>query len=124
MIAQRDAALAHKEVVVSELREQLTTRTAEIAHLKLWIARLQRMQFGRKSEKLDTQIAQLELRLEDLQADEGQSASAAQRHKRTLRAPQRNANRCRPTCRAMNKSSAAPRLKPMMSTSMFAPTPN
>jgi transposase len=89
MIGERDAALAQKEVAVSELREQLSTRTAEIEHLKLWIAKLQRMQFGRKSEKLDTQIAQLDLRLEDLQTDEGQSASAAQRLKRPFRTPQR-----------------------------------
>jgi len=79
LIAQRDAVLAEKDVIVTELREQLCTRAAEIEHLKLWIAKLQRMQFGRKSEKLDRQIEQLELRLEDLQADEGQSASAAQR---------------------------------------------
>jgi transposase len=92
MIAERDAALAERtatlaqqEVVVAELREQLSTRAAEIEHLKLWIAKLQRMQFGRKSEKLDLQIAQLELRLEDLQADEGQSASAAQRQGRPFR---------------------------------------
>lgn len=89
LVAERDAALAHKEVVVTELREQLSTRSAEIEHLKLWIAKLQRMQFGRKSEKLDTQIEQLELRLEDLQADEGQSASTAQRQKRPFRTPQR-----------------------------------
>ena len=70
-------------------RAKLSTRSAEIEHLKLWIAKLQRMQFGRKSEKLDTQIAQLELRLEDLQADKGQSASAAQRQKRPFRTPLR-----------------------------------
>jgi transposase len=87
MIAERDAALAAKDVAVSELREQLSTRTAEIEHLKLLIAKLQRMQFGRKSEKLDRQIEQLELRLEDLQADEGVSASQAQRQGRPFRTP-------------------------------------
>ena len=87
MIAQRDAALAQQDLVVTELREQLSTRAAEIDHLKLWIAKLQRLQFGRKSEKLDIQIAQLELRLEDLQADEGQSASTAQRQGRPSRPP-------------------------------------
>lgn len=40
-------------------------------------------------EKRDTQIAQLALRLEDLQADEGESASAAQRQGRPFRKPQR-----------------------------------
>ena len=38
------------------------------------IAKLRRMQFGCKSEKLDHQIEQLELQLEDLQADEGEAA--------------------------------------------------
>jgi transposase len=87
LIAERDAALAQQDVVVCELREQLSTRAAEIEHLKLWIAKLRRMQFGRKSEKLDTRIVQLELPLEDLQADEGQSASVAQRQGRPLRVP-------------------------------------
>lgn len=35
--------------------------------LKLLIARLQRMQFGRKSEKLEREIRQLELQLDDLE---------------------------------------------------------
>src|ERR1700738_1535061 len=48
--------------------EQLISREREIEHLQLLIAKLQRMQFGRKSEKLARQIEQLELRLEDLQA--------------------------------------------------------
>jgi DNA repair exonuclease SbcCD ATPase subunit len=43
-------------------------------HLKLQIVKLRRMQFGRKSEKLDHQIEQLELQLEDLQADEAEAA--------------------------------------------------
>lgn len=89
MIAERDAALASQGVIVTELREQMSTRAAEIAHLKRWIAKLQRMQIGRKSEKLDTHIAQLALRLVALQADEGESASAAQRQGRPFRKPQR-----------------------------------
>jgi transposase len=65
------------KAMVANLREQLSSRAIEIEHLKLTIAKLRRMQFGRKSEKLDRQIEQLELRLEDLQADEGAAASAA-----------------------------------------------
>lgn len=38
------------------LEAQLTTRAAEIVHLKLTTAKLRRMQFRRKSEKLDHQI--------------------------------------------------------------------
>jgi len=37
--------------------------------LKLLIAKLQRMQFGRKSEKIAQQIEQLELKLEELQTE-------------------------------------------------------
>jgi|GEM_PF-5776865 len=44
-------------------------RDQGIEHLKLLIAKLRRMQFGRRSEKVDRQIEQLELRLEDLEAN-------------------------------------------------------
>jgi transposase len=55
--------------------EQLLSRQNEIEHLKLLLAKLQRMQFGRKSEKLERQIEQLALRLEDLEAKPAGSAS-------------------------------------------------
>jgi transposase len=45
----------------------LASRDAEIEHLKLLIAKLRRMRFGRSSEKLDRQIEQLELRLVELE---------------------------------------------------------
>ena len=48
-------------------RAELDSRLAEIEHLKLIVAKLKRMQFGRRSEKLDREIEQLELRLEELQ---------------------------------------------------------
>ncbi len=37
------------------------------------IAKLRRLQFGRKSDRLDHQFEQLELQLEVLQADEGEA---------------------------------------------------
>jgi hypothetical protein len=48
-------------------QQELASRDTEIDNLKLLILKLKRMQFGRKSEKLDKQIEQLELRLEDLE---------------------------------------------------------
>jgi transposase len=48
--------------------QQLLARQSEIEHLRLLITQLKRMQFGRKSEKLERQIEQLELRLEGLQS--------------------------------------------------------
>jgi transposase len=49
--------------------EQLISRECEIEHLQLLLAKLHRMQFGRKSEKLERQIEQLELRLEELESN-------------------------------------------------------
>ena len=78
MLLEQAATLRERDARVAKLQERvdsqdaaLASRAAEIEHLKLLIAKLRRMQFGRKSEKLDRQIEQLELRLEDLQADEG-----------------------------------------------------
>src|SRR6202158_4177480 len=67
-------AEALKALVLAQ-HEQLLWRESEIEQLKLLIAKLQRMQFGRKSEKLARQIEQLELRLEDLQAKPAESVS-------------------------------------------------
>jgi len=64
-----------QEEILSQ-REQLASRDAEIEHLKLWIAKLRRMQFGRSSEKLDRQIEQLELRLEELQTSQAEKPAA------------------------------------------------
>jgi transposase len=57
--------------------QRLLSRESEIAHLKLLLIQLRRMQFGRKSEKLTRQIEQLELRLEDLQQAEPAEDAAA-----------------------------------------------
>lgn len=72
--------------MVESLRGELSTRKVEIEQLKLFIAKLKRMQFGRKSEKLDHQIEQLELKLEDLQSDEKESAAQMEQRGRIVRA--------------------------------------
>ena len=61
--------------VVLAQREQLLSRDTEIEHLKLLIAKLRRLQFGRSSEKLKRQIDQLELKLEELQTSQAENAS-------------------------------------------------
>ena len=63
----------HEQLLSAEDRltatqEQLQSREREIEHLQLLLAKLHRMQFGRKSEKLQRQIEQLELRLEELES--------------------------------------------------------
>src|SRR5271168_1710489 len=59
-------------------REQLLSRDNEIEHLKLLLAKLRRIQFGRKSEKLDRDIEQLELRLDELEAVRAENATPSQ----------------------------------------------
>jgi hypothetical protein len=46
-------------------QEKLLSRDSEIEHLKLIIAKLRRMMFGTKSEKITREIEQLELKLEE-----------------------------------------------------------
>ena len=60
----------HQELITKD--EQLLSREREIEHLKLLLVKLHRMQFGRKSEKLQRQIEQLELRLEELESNRSQ----------------------------------------------------
>jgi hypothetical protein len=66
-----------KALILSQ-HEQVISRDSEIEHLKLLIARLRRMQFGRKSEKVERQIEQLELKLDELQATQAEKGFPAQ----------------------------------------------
>jgi transposase len=63
-----------RALVLSQ-HEQLLSHQSEIEHLKLLLAKLRRMQFGRKSEKLERQIEQLELKLEELESAKTCTAS-------------------------------------------------
>ena len=65
----------HEEHIATHAR--LQSRESEIEHLKLLLSQLRRMQFGRKSEKLERQIEQLELRLEDLQQSQPSESAPA-----------------------------------------------
>lgn len=58
-----------KQIVI-EQRSRLLSNSLQIEHLKLQLSKLRRMQFGRSSEKIDAQIAQLELTLEELEVRE------------------------------------------------------
>ena len=65
--APRAFALACQgELKAAELAVQY--KTLEIEKLKFQLAKLRRMQFGRSSERINRQIAQLELRLEELES--------------------------------------------------------
>jgi hypothetical protein len=60
-------------------RARLLSNSLQIEQLKLQLAKLRRMQFGRSSEQIDVKIAQLELTLEDLELRTAAAASAPPR---------------------------------------------
>ena len=62
--------------LVLVMHARLRSQNTEIDNLKLLILKLKRMQFGRKSEKLDRHIEQLELQLEDMETQQAASAPA------------------------------------------------
>src|SRR5215475_5464720 len=58
------------KALVLAKQAELDSRTTEIENLKLLIFKLKRMHFGPRSEKHTQDIQQLELRLEDLEANQ------------------------------------------------------
>src|SRR5208283_2839158 len=70
------ALACQSELKAAEISVQY--KTLEIEKLKFQIAKLRRMQFGRSSERINRQIAQLELRLEELEAGVAEDAARAE----------------------------------------------
>ena len=71
MLAEALASITQRDQVLEQMRQDMAERDLEIERLKAQIAKLKRMQFGRKSEKLDRQIERLEAELDDLTAGRG-----------------------------------------------------
>ncbi len=69
--------IASLKQLIFEQRALPLTRQVEIDKLKVQLARLRRLRFGRSSEQLDQSIAQLELSLEELEASETMLAHTA-----------------------------------------------
>ncbi|WP_435106802.1 IS66 family transposase [Arhodomonas sp. AD133] len=67
-VAALRAELAASRAELAALRSRLQHRDCELEKLKLELARLKRQQFGRSSERLDAQIAQLEFAIEEREA--------------------------------------------------------
>lgn len=63
-----------QRAALDAVRVTLLSRELEIEKLKIELAQLKRLRYGRSSEKLDERIAQLELVLEELEASEAQLA--------------------------------------------------
>src|SRR6202522_3125897 len=80
------------EALVLAQQEKLLSRNSEIEHLKLIIAKLRRMMFGTKSEKIAREVEQLELKLEELETGEAARPPAAA-HTGSTSAPRRKRKR-------------------------------
>jgi hypothetical protein len=114
------ALACQSELKVAELSVQY--KALEIEKLKLQIAKLRRMQFGRSSERITRQIEQLELRLEELETGEAEAAAKSEANTTepmppTASVPNRSASRCRIICRAKRSC-----ISPPMTAPVNAPT--
>jgi transposase len=67
LVVEKHALVVEKHGLVVEKEAELASYHDEIERLKLFVLKLQRMQFGPSSERLAHQIDQLELQLEDLE---------------------------------------------------------
>jgi len=81
IIDDKDVRIAELEAALAAAKSELAHRDLLIETMRVQLARLRRMQFGASSERLVAQIAQLELALEELEAEaasvEGAEAQAA-----------------------------------------------
>jgi transposase len=95
LVLEKHAKIIQQNAALIEKQAALTARNHEIENLKLLVMKLKRLKFGRSSEKLDRQITQLELRLEEMETAEAATSeqesekSATSRANSTRRKPSR-----------------------------------
>ena len=71
-VAALQALLRESQAEVETLRRRLSHREFQLEKLKLELARLKRLRFGRSSEQLERQIDQLELAIEELESEDAE----------------------------------------------------
>jgi transposase len=76
-LAAEHAANEARRAEAVIVKARLTTVLLEIEHMKMQLASLRRQRYGQSSEKLDRDIAQLEMRLEDLEETAGEQTAAS-----------------------------------------------
>jgi transposase len=77
LVLEQRALLEEREAKLALAQQHTLHLSTWIEKLKLEIARLKRMQFGRSSERLGERIEQLELIVEDLEASQAQTRPAS-----------------------------------------------
>jgi hypothetical protein len=109
-LAEAHALILHQREELAAAEARASGAAAMIAHLKLVIAKLRRDQYGQSAERGRKLLDQLELQLEELEADATERSVIAERdtsvqaftRRRPVRAP------CRHICRASASSSRRP----------------
>src|SRR4051794_6592300 len=77
LAAGLQAELARKELEIAANAAEIHAKTLHIEKLKMQLAVLRRARFGRSSEKLDSEIEQLELLIGELETDQAEAESRA-----------------------------------------------
>ena len=77
-LAEAHALILRQRAELAVVEARASGAEAMIAHLKLMIAKLRRRQYGQSSERGRKVLDQLELQLEELEADASESAVAAE----------------------------------------------
>jgi len=77
IVAAQVATIAEQQATLAARDAELAAHRLLVERLRLQLARLRRMQFGRRSERLAAEADQLELALEELEADAGAVPAAA-----------------------------------------------
>jgi len=72
-LEKQQSTLQQKDTEIRSLNEQIEERDARLERMKADLERLKRIQFGRSSEKIDAHIAQLELAIGSLEAEEAKA---------------------------------------------------
>lgn len=105
LLPDKDARMAELEAALAAAQADISAHDILIDTLRVQIARLKRMTFGKSSEKLDLQIAQLELALEEPEA-EAVVADARRAQSLFLHSAPDWCARCLPTYRAPSSGSS------------------
>jgi hypothetical protein len=90
--------IAALQALVLAQQAQLANRDTEIERLTLLIAKLRRMQFGRRSEQREQMLGQLELSLEELESVRAERSAAASAPERPAEPPHRPSRKPLPAC--------------------------
>src|SRR2546423_1809022 len=109
------ARACYSELKAAETAVQL--KALEIEKLRFQIAKLRRMQFGRSSERITRQIAQLEFQLEELETVAAEDVACAEATEPPAPAPphtntSRSASLCLIICRARMLCISLPAMVP------------